>query len=169
MKLGYFVLALGFAVACGGQSETSGTGGSAGSGGSTGGSGGGTSGGSGGSIGGSGGGTSGAGGMPAGCAELETQYSAYLGQAKGCNAAINALQCTLLIDTELSCPCKTYVNPGNTDPVAKLKSLATEWAAKKCGEAIACPEIACPQPQGSGCQVNGAGGDGDGCVDFGPD
>ena len=166
MKLAsLWVLAL--AVACGGQSETGGTGGAGG--GTTGGAGGtGGSGGSGGTTGGAGG-SGGSGGMPAGCAELETKYSAYLAQAKGCNAAINALQCTLLIDTELSCPCSTYVNPAATAALDDLKALKAEWVAKKCGAGIACPEMACAQPQGAGCQVNGAGGDGDGCVDYGPD
>lgn len=138
------------AVACGGQSEKGGSGGSGGSGG-TGGS-----------------GAGGTGGVP-GCAEIETKYAAYLTQAKGCNALINAIQCTELVDTELSCPCTTYVNPANTAPLQELKTLAAQWATNGCHVGIACPEIACAVPQGAGCQVNGAGGDGDGCVDYGPD
>ena len=103
------------------------------------------------------------------CTQLEQQYSAYLAQAKGCNSLINSLQCTQLVDTELACPCSTYVNPANTDALKRLAELKTEFGQKMCMEGVACPAIACIEPQGSACQPNGAGGDGDGCVDFGPD
>jgi hypothetical protein len=173
-----FLATLALAVACGGESEKDGTGGTGGSAtggstsGGTGGTGTGATGGTGtGATGGTGTGATGGtgtGGIP-GCAELDAKYAAYLTQDKGCNAMINAIQCTELIDTELSCPCSTYVNPTNTTPLQELKSLKAEWTAKGCDLGVACPEIACPVPQGSGCQVNGAGGDGDGCVDYGPD
>ncbi len=175
-----FLATLALAVACGGESEKDGTGGTGGSAtggstsGGTGGTGTGATGGTGtGATGGTGTGATGGTGTGAtggtGCAELDAKYAAYLTQAKGCNAMINAIQCTELIDTELSCPCSTYVNPTNTTPLQELKSLKAEWTAKGCDLGVACPEIACPVPQGSGCQVNGAGGDGDGCVDYGPD
>lgn len=151
----FLCAALALAAACGGKSEDGESGGSGGSGGGSGGSGGG-SGGSGGTM-----------GMS--CSELAKAYAVALAEAKLCNSLINSLQCTQMVDDVLDCPCSTFVNPANTEAMQKLGSLKAEWGAKQCMEGRACPAIACVAPQGGGCQPNGAGGDADGCVDFGPD
>lgn len=159
-------------VACGGQSESDGSGGSgsgaaAGSGGAT--TGGSTGnggsatggGGSGGGVGGVGVGGSGAGGTPgsggAPCATLEKVYDETLAKTKVCNPAINKNQCMLSVANELACPCfGTYVNEDSPD-VATLKQLESAWSSQGCGEGVGCPLVDCAQPMAGGCVADSVG------------
>lgn len=148
-------------ASCGGKSESGGSGGASGAGGGTGATG---------ATGGGGtGATGGTGGSTATCDMLESAYAAALAEAKTCNPVLSSLQCTQVVDTELPCPCTTYVNPANAAAVAKLASLRAEFDQKQCMEGIACPAIACIPPQSGGCEPNDPGTGGGHCVDFGPD
>jgi hypothetical protein len=139
-------LALGlFALACGGQVETDGTGGTA-------------SGGTGGATGGSGG----TGGSPS-CDQIQGEFASALTQAKQCDPLVDEPQCTLSFHSGVACGCPTFVNPGNTAALAQLKQIEVEWQSAGCVQP--CP-ASCPAPQGAGCEKGGAGGDSGICQDF---
>lgn len=139
--LASFALAL--LGACGGESQGGGnTGGGGGSG---------AFGGSGGSD----GGTT--------CAELAQQYKASLDEAKSCESSITSKQCLELVDTELACPCDTYVNAANALAVQALKDLKTAWGKASCATGQICG--VCKAVDGADCQPGATGAHG--CYDFG--
>ncbi len=148
-------------VACGGESETDGTGGggsgaSAGNGGSgatDGGSGGTGNGGSGGAL----GGAPGGGGAP--CSALAQVYSEQIAKAKLCDSLSATQQCTLQVADALECPCgPTFVNPDNGNAITTLNELQAQWNAQKCSEGINCPAIACETPALGACEVDATTG-----------
>lgn len=169
-------LALSFLLlACGGQSESEGTGGSggAGAGGSGGGGGSGALGGGGtGALGGGGTGAvdGGSGGMGAGgsggtsvggapggggapCSALEAAYTSALASAKSCNPFIDMEECTAKVPDALACPCGlTFVNPSNAQAMKTMADTKYFWDQQKCGEGIGCPAIACEDPALGSCQ-----------------
>jgi len=144
--------------------ETGGTGGGTGGGETGGGTGGGGTGGGGTCGGGTGGGGTGGGGTGGGatdggtsCQQLASDYLTALAAAKACNPILAVLQCTKVVEDELPCPCSTYVNPGNTEALAKLDALKAQWAAQNCQFGVICPAVLCKEPTGAVCQGSAQG------------
>lgn len=135
------LLPLALAFACGGKSADGdgGSGGQPGSGGADGG----------------GGTAADDGGSATSCGDLEQQYQSLLAQARVCDPANSGKQCSALVDTELACPCATYVNPANADALQKLAELKLTWAAQECVEQ--CPAVVCQTPDGAECQPGRTG------------
>ena len=105
MRLGVLVLLLSITMplACGGKSETTGSGGS--------------------------GGTD-AGGKT--CQDLTSEYAAALADAKKCDPAVNTLLCTAKTGSALFCGCPTFYNPANKDAVNQLATLSQQAQAMGC-------------------------------------
>lgn len=95
------------------------------------------------------------------CAKLAADYLIALAAAKKCSPMLPVVQCTLLVDDKLPCPCKTWVEKGNTAAVAQLNALKAQWTAFNCHKGIACPAIPCPSPGKGQCTNSG-------CVDKKP-
>jgi len=100
-------------------------------------------------------GSAGAGGAGgAACAQLESDYSAALTEAKKCDTT-NANQCQSVVSTSLSCPgCTTHVND-----TSKLNEIETKYEQAACNaNPHPCPAIACVFP-GTGACVPANSGD----------
>jgi hypothetical protein len=140
-----------------GGTEHGGSGGDAGSGAGTGpaaGVGGGPAGSSGaggrgsGGAGGRAGGGGSAGGMT--CDQMQAAYGEALQQARECNPAIDAEQCTALTSSGIVCGCPVAINPAHEEAVAELLRLHNAFSQMGCE--VACPDIACIGPYAGTCQ-----------------
>jgi hypothetical protein len=97
--------------------------------------------------------SSGTGGGPSWtCPQLQEQYGQQLELGRVCHPEMSTLQCTLLIDDQLGCPCPTFVNPKNAAAVAELEQLHAAWTAQGCDETVDCPGMPCPMPKGAFCE-----------------
>ena len=144
-------LCLGLGMACGGKTVvTDGSGGSGGA----------TSASSGQGAGANGSASSSSGGQ-LDCDQLQGLYIDAVAALKVCNSAISSLQCTVMVNDQLACPCLTSINVNAPNPEA-LDELQAQWDMAGCGEGIVCPAVECPEIMGTGCVS-------DVCVDFGPD
>ncbi|MBE7479786.1 MAG: hypothetical protein HS104_07360 [Polyangiaceae bacterium] len=108
------------------------------------------------------GGTGGTGGSS--CSGLEADYKTTLAAAKECSTLLPTLQCTVLVDDQLACPCSTYANPANTAEITKLQQLKTSWVTSGCNVGVICPAIACLVPSGASC-TGSSGTKSGSCVD----
>lgn len=97
------------------------------------------------------------------CALIEQEYLKTVAQAKACMPRWQVVQCDLLVDEELSCPCTgTFVSTHNSHEVAKLEALKNEFLQKGCHENVACDLVVCEQFQEARCD-----GMSSSCVDGG--
>jgi Kazal-type serine protease inhibitor domain len=103
------------------------------------------------------GGTGGAGGMSgASCSDLANQYQAALPEAEACDTNASG-QCQQSVSTSLS-PCNTGCTIYVTD-TSTLNAIQASWVQEGCDDVqVACPAIACRQPNGSGCVAGDGGG-----------
>lgn len=92
------------------------------------------------------------------CADLSNTYAATLAKARQCNPSLPTLQCTTLVDTQLACPCSTYVNAGNTTALQKLNDLKKKWQAQGCGSNTVCPAVLCMPAAKASCGGTGTSG-----------
>ena len=97
---------------------------------------------------------------PLSCSQLDKAFKLLLPTAKVCSPMLPVVQCTKLYQTELTCPCSTYVNPNNKTPLASMAALEAAWKAKSCPKGTGCPR--CPTVSGASCQMAGGLGS---CVD----
>jgi hypothetical protein len=104
---------------------------------------------------------SGAGGSPAddagssSCDDLQSQYAAAITAAQSCDPHGSA-QCQQLVSSSLSpcSSCPTYVNDASAPG-----AIEQRWQQAGCGEAVACPAIACVAPTSATCfPADGGGG-----------
>lgn len=130
----------------------------------------GTSGGSGADSGGAGGrvGTTAGGGGTAGeagagasggaverdCATIVAEYGEVLREASSCNPELSVRQCTLIVDANTGCDCKTFANPENVDALQRLEELAREVTR-------------CERPCPAACLPTARGVCGSGTADYG--
>lgn len=85
------------------------------------------------------------------CAALNQAYINEIVKAKTCCPVCKSIQCILKVDSELACPCDTYVN----STTQQMKDLQNQWIAGKCWEGWACPAMPCPQVLGASCKGSG--------------
>jgi hypothetical protein len=105
------------------------------------------------------------GGLPATCSGIHAAYLEQLALTRTCSPELSVAQCTLQIDSDLGCPCPTYVNPANTGAVAMLSQLSDAWSAQACTE-DGCDAGLCPVPDGSACIPHGPGSGAGVCTDM---
>lgn len=72
------------------------------------------------------------------CYGLGVSYQALLERAKTCDPQAAANECTLLVDSALTCGCATFVNP-NAFSKGAVAALQNEFAANGCGGKVQCP------------------------------
>jgi len=104
------------------------------------------------------------------CAALNGEYIVALQEARVCNPLIRPKQCTVLVSSELACPCVVYVNPRNTEAIAKMRAASKAWDAGGCSTLlIDCPTLICQRPKAAECAAVGSedhpGSNGGGCLD----
>ncbi|HEX2873002.1 MAG TPA: hypothetical protein VHP33_17190 [Polyangiaceae bacterium] len=85
------------------------------------------------------------------CSGLGTSYQALLERAKFCDPQA-ANQCTLLVDSALTCGCPTFVNP-NVFSKNAAAELGKQFAANGCEHDVLCGP--CPTPARGYCAPNG--------------
>jgi hypothetical protein len=98
---------------------------------------------------------------PARCAELETEYEMALRKAKSCSPLVPAVQCTIVANNALACPCPTHVN--DQQGYGEMMGLQTEWDSLGCADQVVCTDEECPMPLSATCQMGQ--NDGGKCVD----
>ena len=101
------------------------------------------------------------GGAARACDVIATDYQSALSEARSCDLAINAVQCTRVVETGLQCPCAEALNELHSDAIARLGTLLAEYGASGCATPVLCEP--CGQPQGGGCGASGT------CVTYWPD
>jgi hypothetical protein len=85
------------------------------------------------------------------CAALQKSYLDKVQAAKQCNLVVPKPLCMVKVDSELACPCQTYVDSAS----AELAALKAQWQAAGCkgpGTCGACKPIigaTCEAPAGS--------------------
>jgi hypothetical protein len=102
---------------------------------------------------------------PTSCSDIHTAYLEQLALARSCSPEMSVEQCTFQIDTDLGCPCPTYVNPANSSPVFQLLELRNAWNEQGCTE-DGCDAGICPTPDGSACLPQGPGSGSGVCTDM---
>jgi hypothetical protein len=123
----------------------SGTGGDPGTGGTTGGTGAGTGGnaaGTGGTSAGSGGARAGSGGGS--CDDLVSDYSSAYDEAVQCDPNAFKDECTQKIEIGLSCGCESYVNPAQSDALARMSAAQQAYADRACRSGNVCGQCLAP-------------------------
>jgi hypothetical protein len=105
------------------------------------------------------------GGSPMSCDEIDVAYLEQVALAKACSVELQVTQCTLQLDSDLACPCPTYVNPANAAAVSMLTQLRTAWNAQSCPGGT-CDAGLCPVPDGEGCMPQGPGSGPGMCTDM---
>ncbi len=89
------------------------------------------------------------------CAGLGTSYQALLERAKACDPRAAANECTLLVDSALTCGCVTFVNP-NAFSKGAVAAVEQEFAANGCEQKARCaPGPSCDMPARGYCAPNG--------------
>src|SRR5713101_9035061 len=68
------------------------------------------------------------------CTALDAEYVAALEEARVCDPLIRPKQCTVLVPSDLACPCVVYVNPRNTDALQKTRAARKAWDAGACSD-----------------------------------
>ncbi len=68
------------------------------------------------------------------CSQWNKEYTEAVVKARACNPLINKLQCTKKVDSNLGCPCPTYIEPGNTKAVAAMDLIRKRWKLQGCTE-----------------------------------
>ena len=101
--------------------------------------------------------------LVADCKTMEKTYAAALATARVCYPALPTIQCTLVVDDELSCPCTTYVDKAHALEITLMADLKVQWAKLGCSKGVICPTVACKIPSGADC-VASSGTSGT-CVD----
>jgi hypothetical protein len=99
------------------------------------------------------------------CDEIDVAYLEQVALAKACSVELQVTQCTLQLDSDLACPCPTYVNPANAAAVSMLTQLRTAWNAQSCPGGT-CDAGLCPVPDGEGCMPQGPGSGPGMCTDM---
>lgn len=72
------------------------------------------------------------------CGELGSQYAAAADEAQSCNPALSVEQCTQKVPIGLACNCPGFVNPQNTEAIAKLAQIQLDYERLLCRGGIAC-------------------------------
>jgi hypothetical protein len=80
------------------------------------------------------------------CDRLAKDYDAVIQAARACCPPCLSIQCTTRVDSELACPCPTYVNSLPPSARNKLDDLRNQWKAQMCqikqpGACKPCPKI----------------------------
>jgi hypothetical protein len=102
------------------------------------------------------------------CAALNDEYILALQEARVCNPLLHPNQCTLIVSSELECPCPVSVNPRNREAREKMRTARNAWAAGECStraqpclanlcrapiaECIAVSSANPPEPSGGACK-----------------
>jgi len=81
------------------------------------------------------------------CAALNGEYIVALQEARVCNPLIRPKQCTVLVSSELACPCVVYVNPRNTEAIAKMRAASKAWDAGGCSFSSIAPLLSASDPK----------------------
>jgi hypothetical protein len=97
-------------------------------------------------------GSAGSGGVD--CAALEMDYTMTLDQAQACNSSSGKDQCTMTVQSGLTCGCPVYVNPDNMAAVTHLDDLRKQ-AGTHCN--MPCPQLSCVAPGSATCQASSGG------------
>ena len=98
------------------------------------------------------------------CADLDNQYKALLATLKKCCVpCASPFACSVVVGTELACPCPTYVNPPTLPDSTALSTLKNQWFTEGCASGVICPPGCLLQPIGGACTPSTSG---DLCVDL---
>jgi len=90
------------------------------------------------------------------CDELEAEYVTVVVEAQTCAPMHSAPQCEVAVQDYIVCGCRTFVNTGAIDEVARLEELAAQWLAQDCPEPAICfMGGACLDPQSAQCSEDG--------------
>jgi hypothetical protein len=84
------------------------------------------------------------------CDDIASEYADALEQAKSCDPH-EANPCSRVIVEGLVCSCETYVNPRQTEAIARLQALREPYAAGQCSQGTTCGE--CQPPLGARCSL----------------
>ncbi|MFO0572050.1 MAG: hypothetical protein U0263_40885 [Polyangiaceae bacterium] len=130
-----------------------------------------SSGGAAGSAGTGSGGAAGSGGMGAAdsgsggtqCTDISTQFASALVKAKQCSLFPGTSKCDLLVKKSLECGEYEFVDSSNTDAVAELKKLQTQWDQAVCDGPEVCG-VGGYAATSATCEAGGQGGDVGHCV-----
>ncbi len=94
-------------------------------------------------------------GDPVVCKALEDAYATVIGSALGCNPALNAMQCTLKIPSDLVCQCNVFANPDNTTLIKTLAGYLDTYKIENCDPGIDCD---CAEPTSGSCEPDSDSG-----------
>ena len=101
---------------------------------------------------------------PPSCSDLELEYAEVLKTAKNCSPMLAVEQCLVPAQTELACPCPTWVEQANSAAIMRLAELQSLWNQLNCQNGVGCPDVECPMPAGASCLPNSNGTSGS-CTD----
>lgn len=91
------------------------------------------------------------------CVKLDQAYQAAVDQGKSCCPMCNYIPCTVKVQTNLTCPCDTFIDTGSA-AIQQLTSLASQWKALGCDSiGWMCPGVACPNVTSATCVPTSSG------------
>ncbi|MFH1131505.1 MAG: hypothetical protein V1754_09225 [Pseudomonadota bacterium] len=96
------------------------------------------------------------------CDDIETAYKLAVKSAKKCSQMLPIIQCQMVVDDRLTCPCQTHVEQSNTAPIQTMASLKNQWTNLNCGAGIDCTSSdipPCPSLGTGTCTSTGLIGD----------
>ena len=87
------------------------------------------------------------------CEILRGARDTALEEAKRCNPALAAQQCTVEVSDGLECGCPTFANPANADAFAKMKEAEAAFTENACGRFLSC--LPCQETLSARCSPEG--------------
>ncbi len=91
------------------------------------------------------------------CTELNKDYSEAVVKAKACNPLINKISCTRKVNSNLGCPCPTFIEDSNTAAVKEMDTALDRWHLQGCKQ-WACGMSCGPPPKSAACVGRSANG-----------
>ncbi|MCC6747181.1 MAG: hypothetical protein IT371_05940 [Deltaproteobacteria bacterium] len=99
------------------------------------------------------------------CSQIDQDYGQALQAARNCSPFVTMVQCTTKVNSDLICPCPTFVQDAS-----KLKPAQDAWKKFGCAQGMqkgwwGCPAVMCPEPTKGACEQDPKGTSGGRCKD----